>query len=74
MKYFVIGLALAAVVTALAMAGIYMVRGSRDGGSKGGDMMRALAVRIGLSVLLFIGIVVAWRLGWISPTGVPLAR
>lgn len=74
MKYVVVGLALGAIVAALGLAGVYMVRGGKDGNSKGGHMMRALALRIALSVLLFIGIVVAWRLGWISPTGVPLTR
>ena len=74
MKYFVIGLALAAVVAALAFAGVYMIKGGKDGASKSGSMMRALAVRVAVSVLLFIGIVVAWRLGWISPTGVPVSR
>ena len=74
MKLFVIGLALAAIVAALAFAGVYMVRGGKNGASKSGSMMRALAVRVAVSALLFTGIVVAWRLGWISPTGVPLAR
>ena len=36
--------------------------------------MRALAVRIAISVLLFVCIVIAWRLGWIHPTGVPVGR
>ena len=35
-------------------------------------MMRALAVRIALSVLLFVCILIAWALGWIHPTGIPL--
>ena len=30
-------------------------------------MMRALAVRIAVSVLLFACIVIAWSLGWIHP-------
>ena len=37
-------------------------------------MMHALAWRIGLSVLLFVCLLVAYRLGWIHPTGVPLGR
>ena len=67
------GLAFAAILGALAFAGVYMVRGGRAGGSKGGDMMRALALRVAVSVVLFISILLAWRLGWIHPTGVPLA-
>jgi hypothetical protein len=37
-------------------------------------MMRALAVRIGVSVALFVCILVAWRLGWIHPSGLPLGK
>jgi hypothetical protein len=35
-------------------------------------MLHALALRIGLSVALFIFILIAYRLGWIQPTGLPL--
>jgi hypothetical protein len=68
-----IGLAFAAILTALAWAGVAMLRGGRDG-SKGTGMMRALAVRIAVSVLLFACIVIAWALGWIHPTGIPIGR
>ena len=51
-----------------------MLRGGGSGSSKGGHMMRALALRIAVSVVLFIGIIVAWQLGWIHPTGVPLSQ
>jgi len=74
MKILFVGLAFAAIFGALAFAGVYMVRGGRNGSSKGGDMMRALAVRIAVSVVLFIAILMAWQLGWIHPTGVPLAH
>jgi hypothetical protein len=69
-----IGVAFAVILGALAWAGVAMLRGGRREGSKSGDMMRALAVRIAVSVLLFACIVIAWRLGWIHPTGVPLGR
>ncbi|MDQ2928108.1 MAG: DUF2909 domain-containing protein [Pseudomonadota bacterium] len=69
-----IGLAFVAIIGALVVAGVFMMRGGRDGASKSGNMMRALAVRVALSVALFVCIIVAWRLGWIHPTGVPLAR
>jgi len=67
-------LALIAIVAALASAGVFMMREGRDGKPKSGRMMRALAVRVGLSVLLFLCIVGAYRMGWIQPTGVPLGR
>ena len=35
-------------------------------------MAKALAVRVGLSVTLFLLILLAYALGWIHPTGVPL--
>ena len=70
---FVIAVAFAAILGALLLAGVFMVRG-KDGESKSGRMMRALAVRIGVSVALFICILVAWRLGWIHPSGIAPGR
>ena len=69
-----IGVSFAVILAALAWAGVAMLRGGRKQGSKGADMMRALAVRIAVSVLLFACIVIAWSLGWIHPTGIPVGR
>ena len=69
----VIAVALVAILAALAFAGVFMLRG-RDGESKSGNMMRALALRVALSVLLFLCILGAYWMGWIQPTGVPLGR
>jgi hypothetical protein len=69
-----LGLAFAVILGALISAGVLMIRGGRSGDSKGGGMMRALAVRIAVSVLVFACIVAAWALGWIQPTGLPLSR
>ncbi len=66
-----VGAAFAVILGALAAAGFFMLRG-RSGRSRSGSMMRALAVRIAVSVLLFVCIMVGWRLGWIHPTGIPL--
>ncbi|MEO6363174.1 MAG: DUF2909 domain-containing protein [Caldimonas sp.] len=74
MKILFVGLAFAAIVAALGWAGVTMIRGGRGGSSKNGAMMRALAVRIAVSVALFAAIVVAWRLGWIQPNGLPIGR
>ena len=46
-----IGVAFAVILGALAWAGVAMLRGGRKEGSKGADMMRALAVRIAVSVV-----------------------
>ncbi|HEX7639748.1 MAG TPA: DUF2909 domain-containing protein, partial [Burkholderiaceae bacterium] len=35
-------------------------------------MARALAIRVALSVSLFLLILLAWALGWIHPTGIPV--
>jgi len=71
----IIVVGLVAVLAALASAGIFMLR--RPGASKAETdkrMARALAVRVGLSVALFLIILVAWKLGWISPKGLPTGR
>lgn len=70
MKYLV-ALAFVAILSVLALAGIFMLRGG-DGESRRGNMMRALALRVALSVLLFVCILLSWWAGWIHPTGVPL--
>jgi hypothetical protein len=35
-------------------------------------MAKALALRVGFSILLFLCILLAWKLGYIHPTGIPL--
>ena len=69
---FAIAFAFLLIVGALALAGHAMLRGGRGGGARPDAMMRALAWRIGLSVLLFVCLLAAYKLGWIRPTGVPL--
>jgi hypothetical protein len=70
----VVVLMLVAVLVALASAGVFMLRKGREGDRRSSDMARALAVRVGLSVALFLMLLLAWRLGWIKPTGLPLGR
>ena len=69
-----VAFAFVGILGALAMAGVFMLRDGRDGKPKAGRMMRALAVRVGLSVLLFVCILLAYWFGWIHPTGIPLGR
>ena len=73
MKY-LIGAALVLIIGALASAGVFMMRDGRDGKPKTSNMMRALAVRVGLSVLLLLCILIAYKMGWIRPTGIPVER
>jgi len=68
----VIAIAFVLILGALAVAGLAMLRGGRDKPARPGLMMRALAWRVGLSVLLFVCVLISYKLGWIHPTGVPL--
>ena len=69
-----VAFAFVGILGALVMAGVFMMRDGRDGKPKSGNMMRALAVRVGLSVLLFVCILLSYWLGWIQPTGIPLGK
>jgi len=72
-----VALAFIAIIASLGSALFFMMRGGKEGGkeddkSRGDKMARALAFRVGFSVLLFICLLVAWKLGYIQPTGIPL--
>ena len=64
------------VLAALGGAGFFMLRRGPDAGRAAGTpdrrMARTLAVRVGLSVTLFLLILLAWALGWIHPSGIPV--
>jgi len=66
----IVAIAFIAILAALASAGIAMLRDGRDGKPKTKRMANALALRVGLSVLLFICILISYKLGWIQPTGI----
>jgi hypothetical protein len=74
MMKWLVGGAFIAILFALAAAGRAMLKDGRDGAPKTDRMLHALALRIGLSVALFVFILVAYKLGWIRPTGLPLSR
>ena len=65
-------LMLVAVLAALASAGVFMLRKPRDGDARNQRMARALAVRVGLSVALFLFMLVSWKMGWVRPGGLPV--
>ncbi|MFT3664722.1 twin transmembrane helix small protein [Piscinibacter sp.] len=67
-----LALAFVGILGALASAGVFMLREGRDGRPKSGRMMRALAVRVAISVALFAFVMLAWYMGWIQPKGIPL--
>ena len=80
MTYLVI-VAFVAIIGSLVVALVAMMRGGP--GATGDDsnaaprknhMARALAFRVGFSVLLFVMVLISYKLGWIQPTGLPLSR
>ncbi|MFM6985167.1 MAG: twin transmembrane helix small protein [Hydrogenophaga sp.] len=74
MTYLVI-VAFVAIVGSLAAALVFMLRGSADSGQAPAPrnrMARALALRVGFSILLFVLVLLSYRMGWIQPTGLPV--
>ncbi|MEY2803636.1 MAG: hypothetical protein RL657_972 [Pseudomonadota bacterium] len=67
-----VALAFVAILGSLASALIYMMRDGRNGEAKTSRMAKALAFRVGFSILLFLCILLAWKLGYIQPTGIPV--
>ena len=73
-----VALAFAAILASLATALVYMMRSpagrdaqNNDPPTPKGNMAKALAIRVGLSILLFIGVLLSWKMGWIHPSGIP---
>ncbi|WP_168922944.1 twin transmembrane helix small protein [Polaromonas vacuolata] len=73
MKYLV-AFAFLAILGSLVSALFFMMKDGTKGKAKTNNMARALTVRIGLSVLLFVCILISWKLGYIQPTGIPVGR
>ena len=73
MKY-LIALAFLAILASLGSALFFMMKDGRDGKAKTNNMARALAFRVGFSILIFICILTAWKLGYIHPTGIPAGK
>lgn len=67
-----VAIAFLAIIASLGAALFFMLRDGRDGKPKTNSMARALALRVAFSVALFICILVAWKLGYIRPTGLPV--
>lgn len=62
---FLIIAALIAIIASLGTALFHLASGRGDSGK----MVRALAIRVALSVALFILLIIAWRSGLIAPHG-----
>lgn len=72
MKYAVL-IGFIAIFASLGSALYFMLRGAREGRAGTNHMARALAFRVGFSILLFVCLLVAWKLGYIHPTGLPIS-
>lgn len=72
---YLVALAFLAIIASLGTALFFMLRkddDTRSDSERGRRMARALAVRVGLSIALFLCLLLAWKLGYIQPTGLPL--
>jgi hypothetical protein len=71
MKYWVI-LAFVGIMGSLASALFFMMKGSEhgNGNARAKKMAWALAMRVAVSILLFSSILLAWKLGYIHPSGI----
>ena len=77
MTYIVI-IGFIAILASLGFAMLFMLKGGekdkQDSKSKANNMAKALAFRVGFSILLFICILLAWKFGYIQPTGITAGR
>lgn len=77
MTYLVI-VAFIAIIGSLAAALVFMMRGGSadreadDMAPRKNHMARALAFRVGFSILLFVVVLLSYFMGWIQPTGLPV--
>lgn len=70
-------LALVGILVALGSAGVFMLRRTRadePGQARDSKMARALAVRVGLSIALFLFVLFSYWMGWVQPSGLPVQR
>jgi hypothetical protein len=81
MTYLVI-VAFVAIIGSLAVALVAMMRGGVADPAEDdthppprkNHMARALAFRVGFSIVLFVIVLISYMMGWIQPTGLPLGR
>ena len=71
---YLVALAFIAILASLGAALFFMMRDGAEGKRKTSNMARALAFRVGFSILLFVCILIAWKMGYIQPTGIPAGK
>lgn len=70
---YLVAIAFLAILGSLASALFFMMKGNGKSSGKhpSGGMAKALAFRVGFSIVLFLSILLAWKLGYIQPSGIP---
>ena len=71
---YLVALVFIAILASLGSALFFMLKDGTDGRRKTSNMARALAFRVGFSILLFVCILIAWKMGYIQPTGIPVGK
>jgi len=70
-----VAIAFVAILASLVWALVHMMRGRpaspEEQLPKKNNMATALAFRVGFSIVLFICVLISWKMGWILPTGIP---
>ncbi len=69
-----VALAFVAILASLGSALYFMMKDGANGRPKSSNMARALAFRVGFSIVLFLCILLAWKFGYIQPTGIPAGK
>lgn len=68
---YLVTLAFVAIIGSLAFALFFMMRSQPDTPGKPSKRMAwALAMRVGVSIALFLCVLLAWYMGWIQPSGI----
>jgi hypothetical protein len=70
----IVTVAFIAIISSLGVALYFMIKDGQDGKPKTSRMAKALAFRIGISVVLFLCILISWKLGLIQPTGIQVGQ
>lgn len=71
---YLVTIAFVAILGSLGAALFFMMRRGASTAEKSKKMANALALRVGLSIALFACILIAWKMGYIQPTGIPQGR
>ncbi|MDI1269880.1 MAG: twin transmembrane helix small protein [Polaromonas sp.] len=71
---YLVAIAFLAIIASLGSALFFMLKGGSGSKAKSGNMARALAFRVGFSIVLFVCILIAWKMGYIQPTGIATGK